>query len=127
MTWQPCGPADPINWALATRLALIDMDSVHFRVFIVKRWPWPRRTGRDRPPSSLLDVVRGGGRNTWLRRAASGGTSWLHRRPQMDDELKGLLEQLKGGQISRRDFVHKGLALGMTVSSLGLLLHNAAP
>jgi peptide/nickel transport system substrate-binding protein len=45
----------------------------------------------------------------------------------MDDELKGLLEQLKAGQISRRDFVQKGLALGMTASSLGLLLHKAAP
>src|SRR5919204_2481340 len=45
----------------------------------------------------------------------------------MDDEITGLLEQLKGGQISRGDFVQKGLALGMTVSSLGLLLHKAAP
>src|SRR5918911_2751131 len=45
----------------------------------------------------------------------------------MDDAITGLLEQLKVGQISRRDFVQKGLALGMTVSSLGLLLHKAAP
>ena len=45
----------------------------------------------------------------------------------MDDAIIGLLEQLKVGQISRRDFVQKGLALGMTVSSLGLLLHKAAP
>src|SRR5919198_574291 len=45
----------------------------------------------------------------------------------MDDAITGLLEQLKAGQISRRDFVQKGMALGMTASSLGLLLHKAAP
>jgi peptide/nickel transport system substrate-binding protein len=45
----------------------------------------------------------------------------------MDDELKGLLEQLKGGEISRRDFMQKGMDLGMAGSSLGLLLHDAAP
>ncbi len=45
----------------------------------------------------------------------------------MDDEFKELWAQFRGGQITRRDFVQKGVALGMTVSALGLLLHNAAP
>ena len=45
----------------------------------------------------------------------------------MDDEFKELWVQFRGGQITRRDFVQKGVALGMTVSALGLLLHNAAP
>lgn len=45
----------------------------------------------------------------------------------MDGEIKELLTQLTRGQITRRDFVQKGFALGMTASSIGLLLHNAAP
>jgi len=45
----------------------------------------------------------------------------------MDDEFKELWAQFRGGQITRRDFVQKGVALGMTVSALGLLLHNATP
>ncbi len=45
----------------------------------------------------------------------------------MDDEFKELWSRFRGGQITRRDFVRQGLALGMTASALGLLLHNAAP
>jgi peptide/nickel transport system substrate-binding protein len=45
----------------------------------------------------------------------------------MDDEFKDLWAQFTKGEITRRDFVQKGIALGMTASSLGLLLHNAAP
>ncbi len=45
----------------------------------------------------------------------------------MDDEVKDLRDQLLRGQITRRDFMQKGLALGMTSSAVGLLLHNAAP
>jgi peptide/nickel transport system substrate-binding protein len=45
----------------------------------------------------------------------------------MDSELRDLREQLRRGQISRREFVARALAIGMTASSIGLLLHNAAP
>src|SRR5918912_1002340 len=45
----------------------------------------------------------------------------------MDSELRDLREQLRRGQISRREFVARALALGMTASSIGLVLHNAAP
>lgn len=45
----------------------------------------------------------------------------------MDGELRSLVDDLKRGAITRRDFVQKGLALGMTTSALGLLLHHAAP
>jgi len=45
----------------------------------------------------------------------------------MDDEFKELWSRFRGGQVTRRDFVRQGLALGMTASALGLLLHNAAP
>ena len=42
----------------------------------------------------------------------------------MEEELKELLGDLKAGRVTRRDFVQRGLAAGMTVSALGLLLHN---
>ena len=45
----------------------------------------------------------------------------------MDSELSDLWEQLRRGQISRREFVARAFALGMTASSIGLLLHTTAP
>ncbi|HKC76593.1 MAG TPA: ABC transporter substrate-binding protein, partial [Chloroflexota bacterium] len=45
----------------------------------------------------------------------------------MDSELRDLWEQFRRGQISRREFVARALALGMTASSIGLVLHNTAP
>ena len=45
----------------------------------------------------------------------------------MEEELKELLGDLKAGRVTRRDFVQRGLAAGIAMSSLGLLLHNAGP
>jgi len=45
----------------------------------------------------------------------------------MDDEVKDLGDQLFRGELTRRDFIQRGLALGMTASAVGLLLYNAAP
>ncbi len=45
----------------------------------------------------------------------------------MDEELNSLLVDLKEGRLSRRDFVQKALAAGMTASALGLLLQSVAP
>ncbi|MDB5056761.1 MAG: peptide transporter substrate-binding protein [Chloroflexi bacterium] len=45
----------------------------------------------------------------------------------VDEELSGLLRDYRSGRLSRRDFVQRGVAMGMTVSALGMILHNTGP
>ncbi len=45
----------------------------------------------------------------------------------MDSESQELLDQLKSGQITRQEFIEKGVALGLTTSAIGLMLYNAPP
>ena len=45
----------------------------------------------------------------------------------MVDEIRQLLSEYRGGELSRHEFIKRGLALGMTISALGLLLHNTTP
>src|SRR6185437_13209497 len=45
----------------------------------------------------------------------------------MDEEIKSLLDDLRQGRLTRRDFARKGIAAGMTISALGLILHNTSP
>jgi peptide/nickel transport system substrate-binding protein len=45
----------------------------------------------------------------------------------MENELTGLIGEYRSGRLSRRDFVQRGLAMGFTISTLGLILHNVSP
>ena len=42
----------------------------------------------------------------------------------MDEEVSGLFADYRAGRLSRRDFVRRGVALGVSVSAIGIWLHE---